>query len=72
MDEALRNAADAAVEWASIGRGRLPRPRSLEALLEDDDVRNALAEGASLVVVPMVRDANRPAKAERLAGRGAA
>jgi predicted RNase H-like HicB family nuclease len=63
MDEALRNAAEAVSEWAGIGRGPLPRARSLEALLQDPAVKDALLEGASLVVVPLIRDANRPAKA---------
>jgi predicted RNase H-like HicB family nuclease len=63
MDEALRNAAEAAVEWSEIGSGPLPQARSLEALLKDPEVKEALAEGSSLVVVPMIRDANRPAKA---------
>jgi len=64
MDEVLRNAAEAVAEWAGLGHGPLPpRARSLEMLLKDSEVKDALSEGASLVVVPLIRDANRPAKA---------
>ena len=40
-----------------------PRPRLLEALRDDPDVKAALADGAVLAVVPLVFDSGKPAKA---------
>jgi predicted RNase H-like HicB family nuclease len=67
VDEALRNAAEAAIEWAQAVRetnnGRLPRPRPFETLQADPESKEALAHGASWVVVPLILDDARPAKA---------
>ena len=66
-DEALSNAIDAARDWAEAvhesNGGRLPRPRTAEALRSDPDTAAALAEGAVLMVVPLILDAGRAAKA---------
>ncbi|MCC7346518.1 MAG: type II toxin-antitoxin system HicB family antitoxin [Variibacter sp.] len=66
MDEALRNASDAATEWAEAVRetqGRLPPPRSTEELRADPDTSRALAAGAALAIVPLILESGRPAKA---------
>ena len=43
LDEALRHAMEAAAEWAQAVPA--PRPRLLEALRDDPDVKAALADG---------------------------
>jgi len=66
MDEALTNAADALRDWAEVmeddGR-KVSRPRSLEVLRRDPEVKVALKGGAGLATVPLVRETGRPAKA---------
>jgi predicted RNase H-like HicB family nuclease len=65
-DEALRNAMDAARDWAAdaITEGeRLPKPQALETLRKDKDVSKALAAGAVLATVPVIIDLGRPARA---------
>jgi predicted RNase H-like HicB family nuclease len=67
MDEALRNAVEAVRVWAedALASGeRLPKPRSADALLVDSDVKKAVAEdGAAMIIVPLILDSGRPAKA---------
>ncbi len=66
IDEALRHAADAMRDWAelTVESGRpVPRPRPLETLRRDPEVVEALAEGATLASVPLVRETGRPVKA---------
>jgi predicted RNase H-like HicB family nuclease len=66
MDEALDNAALALRDWAEITEehgSRLPAARSLEALRKDPDVKDALASGASIATIPLVRETGRPIKA---------
>ena len=41
----------------------MPKPRSIAQLRRDPEVRAALADGDVLALVPLVRDAGRPAKA---------
>lgn len=62
LDEAFQHAAEAVGEWAQAV-GRLPRPRSLEALRGDPEIKRAVAQGAWLAIVPLIMDAGRPAKA---------
>jgi predicted RNase H-like HicB family nuclease len=65
-DAAYRNAIEAIRLWiedALEDGEKLPRPRSQLELLADRDVRRALADGAALIIIPVVRDAGRPAKA---------
>jgi predicted RNase H-like HicB family nuclease len=66
MDAALANAADALRDWAEVTEdtgGQVPAPRSVEALRRDAEVAAALAEGASLAMVPLIRESGRPIKA---------
>lgn len=66
MDEVLANAADAVRDWADVTEesgGKIPRSRSLEALRRDPEVKAALAEGAGLATVPLVRESGKPVKA---------
>jgi predicted RNase H-like HicB family nuclease len=65
-DEAVKDAMAALAEWVAdeIADGRkIPTPRNVEALVEDAEVRAALAAGAILMSVPLIRDAGRPARA---------
>jgi predicted RNase H-like HicB family nuclease len=66
IDDALANAADALREWAEVteeGGRNVPPPRRLETLRRDPEVLEALAEGASLASVPLIRETGKPVKA---------
>ena len=66
VDEALRNAASAAVAWATVAKAdgvKIAAPRPIEAVRRDPEMVEALAEGAAIAVVPLVLDTGRPAKA---------
>jgi predicted RNase H-like HicB family nuclease len=66
MDDALAHAAEALRDWTEITEeagGKIPRPRALETLGRDPDVKRALAEGAGLATVPLVRETGKPVKA---------
>jgi predicted RNase H-like HicB family nuclease len=65
-DASYRNAIAAVRLWVedALADGeKLPRPRSLVEMLADRDIRRALAAGAALMIVPVVRDSGRQAKA---------
>ncbi|UCI07583.1 type II toxin-antitoxin system HicB family antitoxin [Mesorhizobium sp. B1-1-8] len=65
-DEAIKDAVAALAEWVDeeVAEGRqIPAPRSIEVLVNDAEVREALAGGAILAQVPLIRDAGRPARA---------
>jgi len=66
MDDALANAAAALRDWAEVVEetsGSVPKPRTLEALRRTAEVKSALAEGAGIATVPLVRETGRPTKA---------
>ena len=66
IDEALANAADALRDWVEVAEEfgtEVPAPRAVEVLRGDPDVIAALAEGASLATVPLIRETGRPVKA---------
>jgi predicted RNase H-like HicB family nuclease len=66
IDEALANAADVLRDWFDLSEERgekVPSPRPLERLRRDPDVAAALAEGASLASVPLIRATGKPVKA---------
>jgi predicted RNase H-like HicB family nuclease len=66
LNEAMRNAVAAVTAWAEDARAdheRLPQPRTAEAVRADPDVAAALAEGAAIMIVPLILDSGRPTKA---------
>jgi len=66
VDEAMANAAAAMRDWAEVTEesgGGIGRPRAAEAVAADAEVRAALARGAVLASVPLIRETGRPAKA---------
>lgn len=66
MDEALASAAGALREWIEVRAAKgfaAPEARSLDALRNEPEVVEALAEGAILASVPALIDAGRPVKA---------
>jgi predicted RNase H-like HicB family nuclease len=66
IEEALTNAASAAVAWAEVARADgypVPKPRPIETLHNDKDVKAELASGGALVIIPLIMDAGRAAKA---------
>src|SRR5882757_175272 len=66
VEEALRNAVAAVRDWVedAVGDGEsLPRPRPADRVRSDLDVAAALTEGAAIMIVPLIRETGRPAKA---------
>lgn len=66
VEAAIANAATAVRDWVEVTEEagkKIPAPRALEAVMRDRSVRSALAEGAVLASVPLVRHTGRPAKA---------
>jgi predicted RNase H-like HicB family nuclease len=66
MDDALSNAAEALRDWVEVTEesgAKVPRARNLETLRRDSKVKLALAEGAGLAAVPLVRETGKPVKA---------
>ncbi|MCC6734793.1 MAG: type II toxin-antitoxin system HicB family antitoxin [Bauldia sp.] len=57
LDEALSNGADALADWAAdeFEAGRSLPVRSAEEILSDERVKRAIAGGAILVSVPLLR-----------------
>jgi predicted RNase H-like HicB family nuclease len=66
IDQAYQNAIEAVRLWvedAEASGEKLPRQRTLEALRADSDVATALAAGAAVVLVPVLRDSGRSVRA---------
>jgi predicted RNase H-like HicB family nuclease len=66
LDGALADAAAAAIAWAEVARAEgaaIPKPRAIEILAQDAEVRAEIKAGGFLVIVPLVLDASRPVKA---------
>ena len=66
IDAALANAADALRDWVDLSErhGEAVAPaRPLEELRQDPEVVAALAQGASLGSVPLIRETGKPVKA---------
>lgn len=66
LDEAMANAAEAMRDWIEVTEAHgeaVPKPSALEKLRADREVAAAIARGAGLAVVPLVRETGRPAKA---------
>ncbi len=66
VDEAYSNAVEAVRLWvedAETDGEKLPRSRSVEVIRADPEIAAALAGGAVIAIVPVLRDVGRPAKA---------
>ena len=66
VDEAMGNAAEALRDWVEVTEeagGKVPAPRAAEALRREREVKQALAAGAQLASVPLVRETGKPVKA---------
>ncbi len=66
IDAALANAADVLRDWVEVtleDGGPVPDPTPPDILKSDPTLRQALAEGAALASVPLVRATGRPVKA---------
>jgi predicted RNase H-like HicB family nuclease len=66
IDEALYEAAEALRIWIADAEARkqpIPLPTAVETLLGDDEVREQLAAGATLVQAPHIREEGRAVKA---------
>ncbi|MEX0853757.1 MAG: type II toxin-antitoxin system HicB family antitoxin [Bauldia sp.] len=66
IDQALNNAADALRDWVELTEESgeaVPPPRPVDRLRRDPDVAAALAEGALLAAVPLLRETGKPVKA---------
>jgi predicted RNase H-like HicB family nuclease len=65
-DQAYQNAIEAVRLWledAEADGGGLPQPRTLQALRNDPETAAALAAGAAIMMVSVVRDADNRIKA---------
>lgn len=72
-DHAYRNAIEAMRIWAqsAIQDGEaLPEARDMDALRADPEVVESLRDGASFIVVPLLLDSGRPARANISIDRG--
>ena len=66
IDAAIGHAADALRDWVKASEARaqeVPLPSDIEALRRDSDVARALAAGATLTTIPLIRDTGRSVKA---------
>ncbi len=66
IEEALANAGEAVRDWTQgveAQGGRAPAPSTPDALRGDPDFARALADGAVMASVVLVREAGRPVRA---------
>jgi len=66
IERAIANAVDALRDWVEVSEqfgDTVPPPRPLERLRRDGEVKAALAEGAILASVPLIRETGKPVKA---------
>lgn len=66
VEEALAAAVEAMRDWADVVEEEdrtVPAPRSADTLRTDPEVADALAEGAMLATIALVRHSGRPVKA---------
>ncbi|WP_312127800.1 type II toxin-antitoxin system HicB family antitoxin [Brevundimonas sp.] len=66
LDEATKGAIESLREWVeeteAMGR-EIPAPRPVDQIVQDDEVREALSEGAILHSVVLIRNMGRKVKA---------
>jgi predicted RNase H-like HicB family nuclease len=66
IEAAITNAATALRDWVEVTEEageKVPPPRSFEILHRDPEIAAALAGGAALATVPLIRQTGRPVKA---------
>jgi predicted RNase H-like HicB family nuclease len=65
MDETWNNAIEVLADWVNEmgGSEAISMPRPLEAIRHDSEVREAIAEGASLVTVPLLIESGKSVRA---------
>jgi predicted RNase H-like HicB family nuclease len=66
IDKALANSADVLRDWFELSEQHgetVPTPSRVETLRRDPEVAAALADGAVLAAVPLIRETGRPVKA---------
>ena len=66
IDDAMNNAAASLRDWVEVAEEsgvKGPAPRAAEAVRRDREVKEALAAGAQLASVPLVRETGKPVKA---------
>jgi predicted RNase H-like HicB family nuclease len=65
VDEAVANAQEAVSLWADAmidQGGNIPPPRTIEAAVADADIMAAVAQGAVIVLIPLMREAGAAAR----------
>ncbi len=73
IEEAVANAQEAVTLWADemvAQGGEIPAPRDAQAVLADSEVAAAVAAGAALILVPLIRDSGRPTRVNISLDRG--
>jgi predicted RNase H-like HicB family nuclease len=73
IEEAVANTQEAVTLWAdemAAQGGDIPEPRTGEAVLADPEVAAAVAAGAALILVPLIRDSGRPTRVNISLDRG--
>lgn len=66
VEDAQRNAVAAVRDWVEDARAAgeaVPAPRAADRVRRDPDVAAALAEGAAMLIVPLILETGRPARA---------
>jgi predicted RNase H-like HicB family nuclease len=66
VEDALRHAEAPVWDWVEDARASgetAPTPRPADRVRRDADVAAALAGGAAILIVPLIRETGRPAKA---------
>jgi predicted RNase H-like HicB family nuclease len=73
VDEAVSNAQEAVSLWADAmidQGGDIPPPRAIEAAVADADIMAGVAQGAVIVLIPLVRESGRAIRANISLDRG--
>jgi predicted RNase H-like HicB family nuclease len=73
IEEAVANTQEAVTLWTDemvAQGGDIPAPRDGEAVLADPEVAAAVAAGAALILVPLIRDSGRPTRVNISLDRG--
>jgi predicted RNase H-like HicB family nuclease len=66
IEEAIANAAESLRDWVEVKEEHgdaVPQPQPIEKLRRNAEVAEAIAGGATLATVPLVRETGKPVKA---------